>query len=222
VLAFPAADPQALFTLALYQAASGAIQDQQERPYLDEVVLNQVLKFFHEGAVREMTPFWLTQFQSDVQAWQAFADGRANMVVTWASRYLTNPPADAAAAPLPTLDGARFTLGTGWVWALATPNPENQKLSAQLALYLTESGFLAAWTAESGFLPPRISALEAWDDPKLQSLARSIVLSAQLLPSTDVTASLALPLERATVQVLKQESDPATAARQAVGSLAGP
>jgi len=222
VLAFPAADPQALYTLALYQADGGAILDEQGRPYLDEGVLSNVLSFYQQAAQSQLTPFWLTQFQTDAQAWEAFEEQRANMVVTWISRFLTQPISGTAAAPLPTLDGTRFTLATGWVWALATPNPEIQKLSAELALYLTESGFLAEWCAKNGYLPPRASALEAWEDPQIQTLARSAILSAVLLPSTDVITSLALPLERATVQVLKQESDPVTAAQQAVGSLAGP
>lgn len=222
VLAFPAADPQALYTLALYQSAGGAILDEQGRPYLDEDTLYRLLAFYQQAALSELTPFWLTQFQTDAQAWEAFEDKRANMAITWISRYLAQSAPDVSAAPLPTLDGARFTLATGWVWALASPNPENQKLSVQLALYLTESGFLSDWSIENGVLPPRISSLEAWEDSALQDLARYAILSARMLPSTDVITTLALPLERAAVQVLKQESDPETAARQAVGSLAGP
>jgi ABC-type glycerol-3-phosphate transport system substrate-binding protein len=107
---------------------------------------------------------------------------QAGMVITWASRYLNNLIADTAAAPIPTISGERFTLATGWVWSLANSNPERQALAVELAEFLTESRFLARWTAAAGFLPTRPSALAAWQDPPLRSLVKEIVLSAQLYP----------------------------------------
>ena len=47
-LAFPAGDPQSLFTLLLYQAAGGPVQDEQGRPSLDPAVLAQVLSFYQD------------------------------------------------------------------------------------------------------------------------------------------------------------------------------
>ena len=49
-LVFPAADPQALFTLALYQAAGGSILDDEGRPFLDEEPLLRVLSFIYQAA----------------------------------------------------------------------------------------------------------------------------------------------------------------------------
>ncbi len=221
-LAFPAADPQALFTLALYQAAGGLILDGEGRPYLDQDVLAQVLAFYQQAAASDLAPVWLTQIQTDQQAWDAFLESQAPLLITWASRYLSEMPAGSGVAPLPTLDGAPFTLANGWVWALASPNPQHQRMSAELAEYLTESDFLAAWTAEAGYLPPRPSSLEAWANSPGKVLAGQVAGAARLIPSTDVLASLALPLQQATMQVLKQQTDAATAARQAAEALSGP
>jgi ABC-type glycerol-3-phosphate transport system substrate-binding protein len=221
-LVFPAADPQALFTLALYQAAGGGIQDGQERPFLDTGTLLRVLSFYQEAENSKLLPFWLTQYQSDDQAWQAFQNSQGQMVITWASRYLNGLSADIAAAPIPTPSGEPFTLATGWVWALASPDPDHQVLSAELAEFLTESGFLAQWTAAAGYLPPRPSALEAWPDPTKSDLAAEIVTSAHLYPSADILTSLASPLQKATTEVLKQQVDPQTAAEEASNSLAAP
>ena len=221
-LAFPAGDPQALYTLALYMAAGGAILDSEGRPLLEKEPLTQVLAFYHQAAISELTPFWLTQFQSDDQSWEAYQKGQADMVITWASHFLQEQPADSAAASLPTLNGSDFTLASGWVWALASPLPERQKPAAQLAEYLSESSFLAQWTHATGYMPPRPSALETWGEAGLRPIVGDVSKSAHLYPSTDVLPSLAPPLSEATIQMLKQQGDPATAAEKAVNGLLNP
>lgn len=222
VLAFPAADPQALYTLNLYQAAGGAILDEDSRPFLNKEILTRVLAFYQQAATSELTPFWLTQFQNDDQSWDAFQKGQSDMVITWASRYLQEKSTSYTAAPVPTLSGADFTLATGWVWAIASPLPERQKLAAQLAEFLSESEFLTQWTQATGYLPPRPSALESWGEARLHPLAEDISKSAQLYPSSDVLPSLALPLSEATIAMLKQQGDPTTTAERAVDSLLSP
>lgn len=221
-LAFPAADPQSLFTLTLYQSSGGNVRDDQGRPILDADTLGRVLTFYQDAETAGVMPFWLTQYQTDDQAWEAFTEKRADMAVTWTSRYLANMLADTASAPIPTEDGAAYTLATGWVWALASPQPEKQALGAQLAEFLTESDFLAQWTLAAGYLPPRPSSLQAWPDTSLQSLMSKVILSAQIYPSGDVLTSLGPLLEQATVQVLKEQADPATAAQDAVSGLPVP
>lgn len=221
-LIFPAADRQALFTLAQYQANGGEILDEQGRPTLQTQPLSQVLEYYQKGINLDQTPAWLTQYQDDEQAWQGFSTNNAPMGITWISRYLNETPVDASGAPLPTLDGKPYTLGNGWVWAMASPNPEHEKLSAELAEFLSEGDFLAQWTSALGYLPPRASSLQGWRDASQQALANEVVNSVQLLPSEDVLTSLSLPLEQATLQIFKQENDPATAAQQAVEKLAVP
>ncbi len=221
-LIFPAGDPQALYTLALYQAAGGSILDDEGRPFLEEEPLLEVLSYYHEAALNEFTPFWLTQFQSDDQAWDAFQTGQANMVVTWASRYLKNKSEDIQVVPIPTLDGKNFTLATGWVWALASPFPERQRMAAELAIFLSDSEFLAQWTEATGYLPPRPSALSDWNTAGLRAIVEDVSSSAYLYPSADVLPGLAAPLSEATILMLKQQRDPASAAQEAVNRLLGP
>jgi ABC-type glycerol-3-phosphate transport system substrate-binding protein len=222
VLAFPAADPQALYTLTLYQAAGGAILDGDGRPFLNKEILAQVLAFYQQAAISELTPFWLTQFQNDDQAWDAFQKGQSEMVVTWSSRFLQEGSSGYTAAPLPTLNGADYTLATGWVWAIASPLPERQELAAHLAEFLSESDFLVHWSRATGYLPPRPSALEGWGDARLRLLVGDVSKSAHLYPPADVLPSLAQPLSEATIAMLKQQEDPSTAAEKAVDSLLNP
>jgi len=221
-LVFQAAGPGALFTLAQYQAHGGAILDEQGRPSLETQPLVKVLDYYQKAVQVELMPYWLTQYQDDEQTWQAFIDNNAPMVITWASRHLKTMLDDTAGSPLPTPQGKPATLATGWVWAMASPNPEHQKLSADLAEFLSEGDFLASWTSALGYLPPRSSALQDWGTPALRALANEIVSSAGLIPSEDVLNSLGPPLEEATLQILKLQSDPESAARQAVERLNSP
>jgi ABC-type glycerol-3-phosphate transport system substrate-binding protein len=221
-LIFTAADPQALFTLAQYQAGGGRILDDQGRPVLQSAPLTQVLTFFQIAALNELMPNWLTQFQEDDQAWESFVEGNGSMIATWISRYLKNPLADTGGAPLPTLNGKPLSMASGWVWALASPDAERQRLSADLAEYLSEGDFLTEWTSAAGYLPTRPSAMTNWGKPQQRLLAQQIVSAAELMPAVDVLNSLGTPLQTATIQVLKQQNDPINAVQEAVESLNSP
>jgi multiple sugar transport system substrate-binding protein len=225
LLSFPASDPQSLFTLTLYQAAGGAIQDLQGRPSLDPVILAQVLSFYQKAAQAGMAPAWLTQYETDDQSWSAFVEGRANLAVTWASRYLMESGdqlKDTAAVPLPTLDGSRYTLATGWVWSLAGNQTQNQAAAVQLAEFLTETDFMAQWTASAGFLPTRASALSAWPDSPLRSLSSQVMLSAHPYPPVDVLASLAPALRQTTIKILNNQGEPLSIAQEAADQVKSP
>lgn len=215
-LAFSAADPRALFTISQYQAFGGAVWDNQGRPILDEAALTQVLSFYQRASQAGMMPVWLTQLETDEQVWQAFAEEQASMAIAWTSSYLSKS-ADLAfetmIAPQITSDGSVYTLATGWVWALASPDPARRQLAAQLAEFLVDVQFLAEWDTATGYLPPHIDALAEWGNEELRPLVGRISLTAQLVPSEDLLASLGPALEEAVVLVLKQQADPQTAAK---------
>jgi multiple sugar transport system substrate-binding protein len=221
-LAFAAADPQSLFTLAQYQAEGGAVRDDQGRPYLDPAALEKVLRFYLDASKNGVMPTWLTQLQNDDQVWEAFKERRASSAIAWNSLYFNQVITNTSAAPLPTENGKAFTLATGWVWALASSQPDRLEMGAQLAEFLTDTTFLAAWTQAAGYLPPRPSSLDAWTNKDQQLMVRQIVLSASLYPSADIITSLGPPIQQATIQVLKQQTDPQTAAQQAAASLVNP
>jgi multiple sugar transport system substrate-binding protein len=221
-LVFAAADPQALFTLAQYQAAGGDIQDEQGRPFLEMDPLVEVLTFYQSAETGGVMPFWLTQYQSDEQAWQYFVENNSDMVVTWTSRFLGAMLADTAMASIPTPEGVPYTLSSGWVWVLAAPQAERQQLGAELAEFLTDSNFMARWTQAAGYLPPRPSALNAWSSTSLQSTLEDIILSAKSYPPTDVLISIGPPLQQASIDVLKEQVEPTQAAQTAVESVSAP
>lgn len=219
---FPAADPQALFTLTQYQASGGAVLDEQERPTLEAMPLTEVLTYYHTAAVSGLIPIEATQYQTADEIWEVFNAGNADMIATWASDYYDNMLGNTAGSPLPTTDGRYSTLATGWVWALATPEPQRQQLSVELAEFLSEGDFLARWTTALGYLPTRPSALANWSTATQRMLAGDIVTGAQLIPSSDVLNSISPLLYKATLDVLKLQTDPETASTDAVTGINKP
>ena len=219
-VAMPAADPQALLTLDLYQALGGAVADAQGRPVLQPEILAQVLKLYSDGNKQGVFPGWLAQYQTDGQAWQAYHEQSAQWLVTWSSHYLADLPADSAAIGLPSLGTEHVSLATSWLWALSDPVPERRGLAVRLAEYLVQGDFLANWTAAAGYLPTRPTALAMWPNQGIQSLLSQIVLSAQLRPNNDLTTSLGPVLADAALQVIKGQTDPVQAAQAAAERLA--
>jgi hypothetical protein len=181
-----------------------------------------VLSFISDGEERGIFPFWLAQYETSGQAWQAYQEGRVNVLAAWASDYLASLPADTTAIPLTILADAPLSLATGWGWAIADPLPERRVLSVKLAEYLSDGEFLAAWTESAGYLPTRPSALAAWSNQSLKALLSPVASSARTRPSVDQLASLGPVLKEATLKVLKQESDPTQAAKSAAEKLAVP
>ncbi len=221
-VAFPAGDTQSLFVLSLYQSLGGIVEDAQRRPTLQPEVLSRVLQVIADGEQRGIFPYWLSQYENPAQVWQAYQDGRVNVLVTWASDYLRTLPPDTAAVPIPALDDTPMSLATGWGWAVADPLPERRILSIRLAEFLAEGPFLARWTEAAGFLPTRPSSLAAWSSQSLKTLLSPIAVSAQARPSIDQIVGLGPVLKEATLKVMKRESDPAQAAQTAVARLAVP
>ena len=221
-LAFPAGDPQALFILSMYQSVGGEVEDAQRRPTLQPELLSQVLTVMSDGEQRGIFPYWLSQYETSGQVWQAYRDGRVNALVTWVSYYLSNLPPDTAAAPLPRLNDSPLTLATGWGWAVADPNPERRALSIKLAEFLSQGDFLASWTEAVGYLPTRPSALAAWTNQSLKTFLSPVAVSAQARPTVDQLSSLGPVLKEATLKVLKRESDPTQASKAASEKLTVP
>jgi multiple sugar transport system substrate-binding protein len=216
---FAAADPHGTATLALYQSAGGAVQNAQRRPVLHINPLTEVLGLYSDGARQGAFPSWVGQIQSDEQAWQTYLDQRSNMVISWSSRFLSNLPVDSNAAPLPSLGEQSFSYATGWVWSVSDPDPERRAVAVRLAEHLVESEYLAGWTSAFGMLPPRPAALELWPNQSLRTLVEPLVFSMQVRPTNDIAAALGPVLQDATLDVIRNQVDPASAAEAAAEQL---
>jgi ABC-type glycerol-3-phosphate transport system substrate-binding protein len=105
---------------------------------------------------------------------------------------------------------------------LAGQDPERRVLSVRLAEFLVEKEFLASWTYAAGYLPPRVDALQSWEDADLRRIIEQISYSARLTPPADLISSIGPAMEQAVVDVLKAQSDPQSAAQAAIDQINQP
>ncbi|MCI0549316.1 MAG: extracellular solute-binding protein, partial [Anaerolineae bacterium] len=197
-LVFAAGDPKALVGLSLYVSASGELLDAQGQPTLNQDILTRVLTLVSDGVLAGVFSPSIGNIASDEQVLQSYLGERANMAIFWASNY--RAPEGQFTLPLPGLEETHLSFGTGWVWALAGSNAENQQLAVELADYLVADDFLRDWTNASGYLPTRPSSVDAED-----VTMTAILESAQLIPSNDVLSVLGPLMQDALIRVLNGE-----------------
>lgn len=218
-IAFAANDAQANVSLALYQAAGGSVRDNQNRPMLEVAPLTDVLNLYKQSVDIAAYRQLVLQLQNEEQAWLAYDNEQAQAAIIPVSIYLQQKPANTGMITIPPVKDMTLTTGSGWVWALATAQPERQALSVSLMETLSESAFLSAWNEAYGGMPPRPSALDAWQDAGIRSLISQISVMTLLKPSRSITASLGPVIREAVIQVLRDNVEPAVAAQKAVESV---
>ena len=220
VMAFPGQSNQALFQLCLYEGEGGVTQDNQRRPVLELDPLTEVFQLLQDGVTEGAFLEDFTQYQTLTQVWTAFRDGQADVAVVWTSDYLQDESDILMSiTPLLPMSGGSVSIGDGMSWALASPDENRQAMAVDLAESLLDPAFLANWTAMIGYMPPRSSALEAWDDQSLRGIVSQISLMTRLRPTTDILSSLGPILQTQTQQILQVLIDPAQASQAALESL---
>ena len=210
---FPAADPQALFSLSLYLSAGGTLLDDQGSPAINEVILAKVLSLYLPSTENDFISPASTEYHDGEQAWNALYEQRGNLAVSWASNYLQDQTIALSIAPLPGLETGQYTLATGWSWALAGSNSENQVLAVELAEFLSDSQFLAEWNQAAGYLPTRPTALSSWNDAVSKLALAQTAESANLAPSQEILTIFGPLFAETTLSVLNGEQSPAETAQ---------
>ena len=216
---FPAADPRALFTLSLYLSAGGTLQDSQGKLDLDEAILAETLSLYKPDIENKFISPQVINYENDEQTWNAFREQRGNLVVSWTSRFLNEQTLSLALGTLPGLETGQYTLATGWSWALAGSNPEDQALAVELAEFLSEEQFLAEWSQAAGYLPTRPTALSSWEDARIQTILTQAAETANLVPSDDLLVTVGPIFTEAILSVLNGKQLPAEAAQSIIEQL---
>ncbi len=214
-MAFPASDPQAFVTFAFYKSAGGNIASLNQSYVIDRSPMMEVLSFYQEARQVEVMPYWITQFETDEQAWNAYTERQATQVVTWISNYLQTEPTNTSLGALPTSEGRAFSYATGWVWSIVNKGPDQLNLSTEFIDYLTEDRYLAEWNAEAGFVPPLSSSLALWLTEDMErTLFERILPATTLIPSEKIQEQVGPILQEAVILVLKGQLDPEEAVSQ--------
>lgn len=215
-MAFAVSDPQAYFPLSLYLSAKGELVDDQGALTLDEEVLVQVLTFYQRALETGTVPLFIQNYQTDSESLQLFRDGEADLAVIWASSDINTQ--SGKYLPLLGLDDINYSLGDGWVWALAGSSTDNQPLAAELASYLVESSYISSWTRASGYLPTRPQALNEWEDAELKTSINEVLQSAHPIPHEDAMLVVGPLLQEALIKIFNGEQ-PEDVARSVIESM---
>lgn len=215
-LVLPISDPKAYFSLSLYLSEGGQLVDDQGTVTLSEENLISLLSFYNRAIETETILPLTRDYQTDAQSLQFFREGNADMAVVWASSDIQT--LSGGYSPVLGLNNAHFSLGDGWVWALAGSNTENQPLAVELASYLVDSNFMSEWTFATGVLPTRPQALNGWEGEELRTSINEILQSARPVPSKDLVSVVGPLLQGALIRVFNGEQ-PEVVARSVIEDL---
>jgi ABC-type glycerol-3-phosphate transport system substrate-binding protein len=222
LIIFPAADPQALFTLSLYLSSGGTLTNEEGLPAINESILAEVLSLVKPDPEIQVFSSSNSEYLTDAQAWEGFLDQRGNLTVSWVSNYLGEETTGSLTlAPVPglTSESEGYTLGTGWSWALTGSNSDNLALAVELGEFLSDSSFLAEWSREAGVLPTRPTALSSWENTDSKVALAEMAESAYLLPSQELLNTIGPLFADATLAVLNGEQLPDEAANTVAEQL---
>jgi ABC-type glycerol-3-phosphate transport system substrate-binding protein len=222
ILAFPASDPRSVVTLALYQSLSGEFPGTSEGTLIQEKSLLDVLTYYQEAQTAGVMPYWLTQFETDEQAWQSYEDRQSTMAITWSSILLSAESANTSLVAIPTKEAKPFSYADGWVWCVIPSNMETEHEVVELVEFLTEASYLNTWGIEAGYLPVRPSGLDKWSETTYFTTLQQLLPSAVLLPGSDLLNDLGPEIRDAVISVLKDQIEPTAALAALLEEIQGP
>jgi ABC-type glycerol-3-phosphate transport system substrate-binding protein len=210
-LAFPASDTSALVTLAHYQSLGGEFLDGSGSYTFDDQLMLDVLEYYQLAQASGVMPYWITQFETEEQAWQSYLDRQSTLALSWSSTILSSETANTSLSGMPTQDGKAFSYATGWVWCVIPSTQENEILAVALAEFLTEELYLSIWGLQAGFMPVQTSALTSWSEMPYYATLQQLLPAAVMVPSNNLQAEYGPAVKDAVVAVLKDQIDPADA-----------
>ena len=210
-MSFPASDPRALVTLALYQSLDQDLRDENGKPILVRGPMLEILSYYQAAQAANVMPYWVTQFETDQQAWDSYQTRQSTLAITWTSLVLGSESPNTSLAAIPTKDGTGFSYADGWVWCVVPSVPDTESYAVELAEFLTDSSYLGAWSLESGYIPVRPSDLEKWSDTPYYPTLNQLLPFSQLVPDLELQSTLGPEIRDAVVSVLKDQVDPGDA-----------
>jgi len=196
-------DSQSDFPLALYSSSRNQFTDDQGVFALDEDVLVRVLSLYQQAYEAGALLPSIKNVLSDMESLNSYRNGETDMAIVWASSDMGIY--SGAYTALIGLDNVPYSIGDGWVWALAGSNTENQTLAVELAAYLVESDYMSEWTSASGYLPTRPLALDGWNDDAVKSVIDDVLLSTHPEPSPEVVALFGPIMQGALTRIFNGE-----------------
>jgi hypothetical protein len=219
LVGFLANDPEATQVLMYYLALEGRLLDEEDQLMLDEALLAQVYRIFEEATAAGIIPEAVLQANSYEEIWDGFLAGNYPMVIVPSTFPLQEKPADTFVIPVTPITNLDFTLGRGWMLALADPLPERRELAVELAETLADARFTGPWSQALGYLPMRRTALDLWGNTTQVQRYSAISISANPYPSIEIINQVGPILQEGLLAVLNQTLSAEEAAAAAAAKL---
>jgi maltose-binding protein MalE len=207
-MTFPASDPRALVTLAHYQSLGVDLIDENGEFSLQSEPLLEVLTYYQQSQVANVMPYWLTQFETDIQSWQSYQDRQSTLALTWSSTLFASESANTSLAAMPTKEGKAFAYADGWVWCVIPSNLGTEQVALELIEFITEDDYISDWSIEAGYLPVRPSGLDNWGGESYFSTLGQLLPTAVLIPGRYQLHEFGTDIRDAVVAVLKDQIEP--------------
>ena len=215
-LLFPAADPRARFTLAMYLGAGGQLTDESGQIALDVNIIEQILTLLASGRSSSVIPLAVRQYSSPLETWTELKANRTASAMAPLADFLREGDSEQlAATALPTEAGQGIGLASTWSWAMTPSDAARQEILFELLEWLADPGFLGAFTHALGLLPTSQATLAAWPEDGDSALVSSLVTIAQPEPYAALRSVVAPALQAAVEALLGAGQDPAAAAQEA-------
>ena len=216
-LAFPASDPRALITLANYQSLGIELLDESGEYTLQGEPMLEVLTYYQQAQAANVMPYWLTQFETDSQAWQSYQERQSTLALTWSSTLFGFESANTSLAAIPTKEGKAFAYADGWVWCVIPSDPGTEQVAVELVEFLTAGDFLSDWSKQAGFLPVKPSGLDTWEGESYYSTLGQLLPTAVLIPDRYYLHEFGSGIRDAVVAVLKDQVEPSIVVSDLLG-----
>lgn len=218
-ISFPIADPKTVYTLDLYLSNQGRLVDDENNIILEAQSLTDIFSYYFQALSVNLLPPNPAQIDTDESAFSHLVAGRTEIAITWASRYFSLSDSSVAATTPPSIEGNSYTLLKGWVWSVASPNPNEQAAAIELARFLSDQEFAGPWTEAANLLPLRHSALDRWQNEQNRGLAGLVLSVGEPVPPPRVKAIVSTPIRDAILDVITGVQTPSEASQSVMDIL---
>ena len=150
--------------LGQYLSAGGRLVDNAGVPALDEEALREVLTFYEEGLQNGTFAAELLAYAAPSDYASRLTQGNIPLAIVDSTLYLQEREdiGRVGFAPIPTADGENMVIVDGWLWALATEIPEQQRGALAFLEAFVSAEPLADYTEAFSILPARQRSLRIW------------------------------------------------------------
>ncbi len=210
-------------TFLLQYLHDGGSLDPRAHPAADADVMQNILDYYQRARANGNLSEATVGMKSAREVLPLFLAGRAPLAQVRARDFLSERARlpNAAAAAIPTRDGAPAALVSGWTFVILTPNPDRQRAAADFLLSLDEPTFLAQWMRAANLAPAGKTAFAQAVQPETYAATLLDLFSHGLVaPSFDAQQPYANAWHQAVQAVLNGQLTPGDAAWRAVQSVA--